>query len=109
VLHSAQIYLRLLGASRDDFSNLIELLGVSEMVEAQLFQKIETLQVQLANLQTQIYSGRPTKHKDLSVVSLIPKCARTDKYASVHEFFRLSKTLPKLEIGDQRTKYKLWY
>jgi hypothetical protein len=42
------------------------------MTEAQLLQQTESLQVQLANLHAKIDSGRPTAHKDLSLVSLIP-------------------------------------
>jgi hypothetical protein len=55
------------------------------MVEALLRLQIETLQTQLASLQTQINSGRPTTTKDLSLVSLIPKWAGTDKSMSVHD------------------------
>jgi len=57
------------------------------MAEAIFFHQIESLQVQLANIQTQIDSGRPTTTKDLLFVSLIPKWAETDKYMSVYEFF----------------------
>jgi hypothetical protein len=57
------------------------------MAEALLRQQIESLQAQLTSLHTQMNSGRPTTTKDLSLVSLIPKWAGTDKSMSVYEFF----------------------
>jgi hypothetical protein len=46
--------------------------GKSDMAEAFLRQQIQSLQVELVNLQTQTNSGRPTTTKDLSFASLIP-------------------------------------
>ena len=66
------------------------------MAEAQLRQQIESLQVQLANLQTQINAGRPTAPKDLSLVSLIPKWAGTEKCMSAHEFFETVENTAKV-------------
>jgi hypothetical protein len=47
--------------------------------EALLLQQIESLQVHLANPQTQTDLGRPTAPKDLSFLPLIPKWAGTSK------------------------------
>lgn len=66
------------------------------MAEALLRQQIESLQAQLANLQAQISSGRPTAPKDLSLVALIPKWAGTEKSMSVHEFFETVENTAKV-------------
>jgi hypothetical protein len=66
------------------------------MAEAFLRQQIESLQAQLASLQTQVNSGRPTATQDLSLVSLIPRWAGTDKSMSVHEFFETVENTAKV-------------
>jgi hypothetical protein len=57
------------------------------MAEAQLRQEVQALQSELRTLRGQVTNGRPTAHKDMSLIFLIPKWGGTAKSMSVTEFF----------------------
>jgi hypothetical protein len=57
------------------------------MAEAQLRHQLESLQLELSQLRTQVTTGRSTVPKDLSLVSLIPKWSGTEKSVPLADFF----------------------
>jgi len=46
------------------------------------------LQAEIQNLQAQLQT-RPTVTKDLSIVTMVPKCSGTDKAVPLHGFFEI--------------------
>jgi hypothetical protein len=48
---------------------------------------VENLQPEINNLRSQFSSGSPTAPKDLSLISLIPRCTGAEKSVSVKEIF----------------------
>ena len=55
------------------------------MAEA-VAQRMARLQLEVQNLQAQLYTRTPFT-KDLSLVALVPKWSGTDKVVRLHEFF----------------------
>jgi hypothetical protein len=62
------------------------------MAESHLRQQLESVQLEICHLCTQVPSGRPTAPKDLSLVSYIPKWPGTEKSVHLEEFFETIET-----------------
>jgi hypothetical protein len=57
------------------------------MAEARLQNELTETKLELQRLRESIQRGAPVMHKDLSLVSLVPKWSGTDKSISLEEFF----------------------
>ena len=57
------------------------------MAEARLRAELEESKVEIQRLKERLSGGLPTVHKDLSLVSLVPKWSGSDSGVPIEEFF----------------------
>ena len=56
------------------------------MAEARLFAELQETKTELQRLKERVFSGTPTVHKDLSLVSLVPKWSVSESGIPLEEF-----------------------
>ena len=56
------------------------------MAEARLFPELQETKAELQRLKERVFSGTPTVHKDLSLVSLVPKWSGSESGIPLEEF-----------------------
>jgi len=73
---------------------------------SEVAQQMARFQLEVQSLQAQLQT-RPTATKELSMVSLVPKCEGSAKAVPLHEFVEKLKAQIAWETGQNKTSF-MW-
>jgi hypothetical protein len=77
------------------------------MAEARLQTELADTKAELKRLRESLHRGAPTVHKDLSLVSLVPKWSGTDTSISLDEFINSIKASARVGNWDDTDKIQV--
>jgi hypothetical protein len=77
------------------------------MAYAQIQQKLEEAKLDIQRLRERMSLGSPTVHKDLSLISLIPKWSGSESTNSLEEFILPEKLVHVSADGNKKISRKI--
>ena len=76
------------------------------MAEARLQAELADAKAEVHRLKDRVPVGTPTVHKDLSLITFVPKWTGTDAAVTLESLFRGSKVPPALVVGRNLIRWK---